>query len=257
MKSDTTRYSNLAKYYDITHKEHPYKAQTDFAHTVFQKYGNGGKRILDVCCGTGGHAGYMVEKGYEVTGVDLSPDMLAIARKKFLNSVSKPSFIQKDVTKLDFDEEFDAAYCFNVFFLMTTYEMEIGLLKSVWRALKDGGIFAFDVMNGWQMLDTTPHMHTSQEGDTRIIEFDCNRTIDRMRRVKHIEALWFIQESGHVSLELDTYDLRIFFHDELAFLLQNTGFEPLAIYGDDLSSEFSSSDRFINFVARKNSCSSL
>jgi len=41
MKPDTARYSNLARYYDIMHKEHPYKAQTDFAHTAFQKYGNG------------------------------------------------------------------------------------------------------------------------------------------------------------------------------------------------------------------------
>ena len=253
MKSETIYraiYDKLARYYDMTHKMHPYKAQTDFADMVFQKYGNGGKRVLAICCGTGEHARYMIEKGYDVTGIDLSQDMLAIARKKFLNRARKPSFIQKDVTKLYFDEEFDGAYCFNAFFHMTTYEMIVEALKRIWCSLKKGGVFTFDVLNGWQMLDTSPNMHISQEENIKIIRFE-NRTIDKMRRVKHIDSLWVIEENGHVSLELDSYELRMFFHDELIFLLENSGFEPLAVYGDDLSSEFTPDSRFITFVARK------
>lgn len=254
MKSETIYkaiYGKLTRYYDITHKMHPYKAQTDFADKVFQKYGGGGKRVLAICCGTGEHARYMIEKGYNITGVDLSDDMLAIAKRKFLNRDKKPSFIQKDVTKLDFDEEFDNVYCFNAFFHMTTYEMVVEALKGIWCSLKKGGVFTFDVLNGWQMLDTSPHMHISQEGDTKIIEFNCNRTIDKMRRVKRIDSLWFIGEKGHVSLELDSYELRMFFHDELMFLLENSGFEPLVVYGDDLSSEVTGDSRFITFVVRK------
>jgi ubiquinone/menaquinone biosynthesis C-methylase UbiE len=254
MKSETIYkaiYDKLARYYDMTHKMHPYKAQTDFADMVFQKYGNGGKRVIDVCCGTGGHARYMIEKGYDVTGIDLSQDMLAIAERKFRNNERKPSFIQKDVTKLDFDEEFDGAYCFNAFFHMTTYGTVVESLKGIQRSLKEGGAFTFDVFNGWQMLDTTPHMHISHEGDTKVIEFNCNRTVDKMRRVKCIESLWFIEENGHISLELDSYELRMFFHDELMFLLENSGFEPLVAYGDDLTSEFTPDSRFITFVARK------
>jgi len=252
MKSDTVyRYHKLARYYDITHKEHPYKAQTDFADMVFQKYGNGGKCVLDICCGTGEHARYMIEKGYDVTGIDLSGDMLAIFERKFLNRDRKPSFIQKDITKLDFEEEFDGAYCFNAFFHMTTYEMVVEALKGVWRSLRNGGVFTFDVFNGWQMLDTIPHMHVFIESDTKIIHFDYNCTINKMRRVKRVDSLWFIEENGHVSLELDGYELRIFFHDELMFLLENSGFKPLAIYGDDLSSEFTPDSHFITFIARK------
>jgi hypothetical protein len=69
--------------------------------------------------------------------------------------------------------------------------------------------------------------------------------------VKRIESLWFIEENGHISLELDSYELRMFFHDELMFLLENSGFEPLVAYGDDLTSEFTPDSRFITFVARK------
>lgn len=233
------------------HKEHLYKAQTDFADAVFQKYGAGGRRVLDICCGTGGHAEYMVEKGYDVTGIDMSQDMLAVAERKFLSRARRPSFTQRDVTKLDYDEEFDGAYCLNAFFHMTTYEMATGVLKGVWRSLKEGGVFIFDVLNGWQMFDTMPKMHIAQEDETKVIEFHYSRTIDKMKRVKRIESLWFIEKNGRVSLELDSYELRMFFYDELMFLLESSGFKPIVVYSDDLASEASADSRFITFVARK------
>ena len=254
MKSEPIRrkiYDKLARYYDMTHKMHPYKVQADFANMVFQKYGNGGNHALDVGCGTGEHAKYMIENGYDVTGIDLSDEMLAIAKRKFRNRDKKPSFIQMDVTELDFDQEFDGAYCFgSTFVYMTTYETLLEALKGIWCSLKDGGVFTFDILNGWQMLDPVPHMHISQEDNIKIIRFE-KRSIDKMRRMKHIDSLWVIEENGRISLELDSDEYRIFFHDELQFLLKSKGFEILAICVDNLSLEFTPDSRFITFVARK------
>ena len=254
MESGTVRremYGRLAGYYDVTHTAQDYKVQADFVDAVFQEYGTGGKRVLDVACGTGEHARYMIGKGYDVTGIDLSGDMLAIARARFAGSAASPLFVQRDVLELDFDREFDGAYCLgSTFVYMTTYEMAIQALKGIGRSLREGGVFVFDVLNGWQMLDTSPHMHVSQGEGLKIVRFE-NRSIDKMRRVKRVDSLWVVEKNGCVSLESDSDEYRIFFPDELRFLTESNGFETVAVYGDDLSSAFTPASHFVTFVARK------
>jgi ubiquinone/menaquinone biosynthesis C-methylase UbiE len=254
MESGTGRremYGRLARYYDLTHETQDYRAQADFVDAVFQEHGAGGKRVLDIACGTGEHARYLIGKRYDVTAIDLSAEMLAIARAKFTGSAASPLFVQKDVLALDFDGEFDAAYCLgSTFVYMTTHEMAIQALKGIWRSLKEGGVLVLDVLNGWQMLDTSPHVHVSQGERSKIVRFE-TRSIDKMKRVKHIESLWVIEENGRVSLDADRDEYRIFFPDELGFLIEIAGFETVAVYGDDLSSAFTPANYFATFVARK------
>lgn len=65
-------------------------------------------RALDAACGTGRHAAYLASRGHEVTGVDSSPDMLAIARGK----VPAASFAEADLGALPVpDGEFDLVVC--------------------------------------------------------------------------------------------------------------------------------------------------
>jgi ubiquinone/menaquinone biosynthesis C-methylase UbiE len=81
-----------------------------FLHNIFRRYGC--KKIVDVGCGTGGHALRLAKLGYEVTGIDISPTMLEIARQK--NKDGKIKFIRGDMRKLDIlekEEKFDAAIC--------------------------------------------------------------------------------------------------------------------------------------------------
>jgi hypothetical protein len=131
------------------------------------------------------------------------------------------------------------------------YDLPNEALRGIQRSLGRDGVFTFDILNGWQMLDVTPHMHVSQAGNCKIMQFEYNRAIDKTRRVKQRDSLWVIQENSHVSLELASDELRIFFPDELMVLLENSGFETLAVYGDDLSSAFTGDSRFVTFVVRK------
>jgi len=66
-------------------------------------------RVLDVCTGTGEVALALANRCDDVTGVDISPDMLAVARRK--DRESKVRFLQMDATRLDFaDGEFDVSF---------------------------------------------------------------------------------------------------------------------------------------------------
>jgi len=65
-------------------------------------------RALDAACGTGRHTEYLCARGFDTTGVDLTPEMLAIARRK----VPAAQFIAGDVSSLEFpDATFDVAVC--------------------------------------------------------------------------------------------------------------------------------------------------
>ncbi len=64
--------------------------------------------VLDAACGTGRHAAYLAELGHTVTGLDLSPDMLAVARPR----VPGARFVEAPLVPLPFEDgEFDAAVC--------------------------------------------------------------------------------------------------------------------------------------------------
>jgi len=107
-------------------------------------------RILDVGCGTGRHVIELANRGYNVTGIDLSEAQLARAREKAEEAGAKVEFLLLDARQLPFRNEFDAAImlCEGGFPLMETDEMNYQILKGVARALRSPGRFIFTTLNG-------------------------------------------------------------------------------------------------------------
>lgn len=95
-------------------------------------------RILDLGCGTGWTSALFALRGYNVTGHDIAPDMLALARenKKRYAAVSL-DFVEGDYEQLPFENEFDAAIFYDS---LHHCDDEQAALRMVYRALKPGGI---------------------------------------------------------------------------------------------------------------------
>jgi ubiquinone/menaquinone biosynthesis C-methylase UbiE len=70
-----------------------------------------GDRILDIGCGTGRHSLGLAKEGMIMTGIDLSPDMLTIARQKAQELGLNITFIQQDASLIKLEEKFDHAIC--------------------------------------------------------------------------------------------------------------------------------------------------
>jgi len=79
MKADTS-FKDYAKYYDLIYKDKDYEKEVDFIENIFWK--NRPKKILEVGCGTGNYTKILLKRGYEVTALDISEDMLKIAEEK-------------------------------------------------------------------------------------------------------------------------------------------------------------------------------
>ncbi len=107
-----------------------------------------GGAILDLCCGTGQLAAALCERGFRVTGLDGSADMLNHARK----NAPTATFTEGDACDFAFETPFDAVLCTSASLNhMQDLDDLSAVFSSVTRALKPGGIFVFDVNHPAQM----------------------------------------------------------------------------------------------------------
>lgn len=138
-------YTKLAKYYDLEYGHKNYAKESKIIHRLIKKHCKSkGKELLDVACGTGGHDIYF-RKWYNVTGIDLSPNMLAIARKK----VKGVRYLQGNMQTFKLGRKFDAIAClFSAFNYNITKAQILKTLKNFHSHLKTDGIVVFDLFTG-------------------------------------------------------------------------------------------------------------
>jgi len=125
----------------------------DFLEDVFTAFGQKIHDILDIACGTGRHVLEMARRGYTVTGLDISESMLNMAMKKASDEGLRIRFMQRDMLRLNFREEFDAAYIlFNTISLLIQNEDLIKFIRGVHNSLRAAGLFVMEVGNLWAYI---------------------------------------------------------------------------------------------------------
>jgi SAM-dependent methyltransferase len=149
VKNDAHRYGPLAGCYDGFTRDVDYVRWADYIETHFRKQPRPVKTVLDLACGTGTLSWLLAERGYEVIGVDLSPDMLSQAMEKTLpTSGPAPLFLCQPMEELDLYGTVDACICM---LDSVNHVTEPALLRRaiarVHLFLEPGGLFLFDVLS--------------------------------------------------------------------------------------------------------------
>jgi ubiquinone/menaquinone biosynthesis C-methylase UbiE len=113
---------------------------------VLERFGLWPGKVLDLACGEGTFAMAMAKRGLRVTGVDLSPEMLDIARERAAKEGLEVKFLQQDMRSLSLRGGFDVVTCWfdSLNYLLETDDLAQAF-AGVSRVLDKNGIFVFDV----------------------------------------------------------------------------------------------------------------
>jgi SAM-dependent methyltransferase len=134
-------FSRSARLYDAIYgplRDYPREAVE--LDRLIQERRPGARTLLDVACGTGAHLEHVAAR-YEVEGLDLDPEMLAIARER----LPEITFHEGDMTSFDLGKRFDAVICmFSSIGYAKTVERLQQAVASMARHLEPGGLLVVE-----------------------------------------------------------------------------------------------------------------
>lgn len=133
--------------YDQTaheYQENTLKLQPEMTAKAFLSYLAPESTILDLGCGPGRDSKFFVDKGYEVIGIDISPQMIALAR----NSVPQANFLVSDIESLKLNNESIDAIWASASLLHVSKKAMSGVVENLYRILKPEGIFYVSMKKG-------------------------------------------------------------------------------------------------------------
>lgn len=201
-----------------------------------------GGRVLEICCGTGRLTVPLAEAGVDITGLDLSVNMLGRAREKARGAGVDIPFIQDDMRTFQLQERFDMIFIpFNSLQGIFAWEDVVAAMDRVHQHLAPDGLFLFDVFNpsfrymedrGGDPVDL--FQFQLDDGRDVVIRETCAYVAaDQVNRVT-----WYFDVAGEQFTA--GLDVRCFFPQELDALVSSCGFEILHKYGDFQQNPFTS-----------------
>src|SRR4030042_1941738 len=217
-----------ARYYDLFNSGKDYSKECDFLEEIFKRFGNKIQTILDLGCGTGLHDLELSKRGYEITGLDLSNEMIEIAREK----VPNVRFEVADMSNFNLNEKFDAIICMfsSLGYLIENKQIE-SFFKSVKNHLKENGLLIIDCWNGLAVMHELP---SSREKSADIEELKIIRkSFPNLDPKNHINNVRFNVKIFQNNSLIDEYEephkVRFFFPKELEKYMNDEGFGLIQI----------------------------
>jgi len=227
-------YDEIADYYDIMYARKDYESECQFLRQVFRKYRRTVRRILDLGCGTGAHAGILgrrnstpVADQFFVTGVDRSTRMLSIARTKF----PQLDFRLGDIATYRSTDRYDAALAiFDVLGHVPGQDLERAFL-TVNHHLEADGLFIFDawnrtaVMGGQRPRGKLDHYRGRDHATFHLFKYVemYYSADDDVGLVEYV-----ILDLAHQKVVRHEYKVTLITHEQLEGLCRATGFNLLS-----------------------------
>ena len=242
-------YKNLAESYDRLTNDVDYAATVDFYEEILRREGVRPRTCVDLACGTGSVTEILARRGYQVTGVDLSEEMLTVAASKVMDLERIPIFSCQNLRDLRLPRAVDMAVCaLDSLDYITDPADCAEAIRRTYKALNPGGIFIFDVntpeklraMDGQVFLDEDDDVYCVWRG-----EFDeetniCSYGMDLFQRQGKV---WHRSFEEHREYAYSQEQLTVF--------LKTAGFTHIEVYADRLFEAPRAGEQRIYFKARK------
>lgn len=249
-------YDVYARFYDLD------LGEADADLTMIQQFAaRCGSPILELACGTGRVLLPLARQGYQITGVDISPAMLELARGKLAaeHLAERVTLVEQDMRKLELEGRFNLVLiAVNSFMHIPSTNDQLKTLYHIRRHLTPSGLLLLDLFN--PDLSRLLDMHGQMALDKVMVDPDTGHRLMRFHADKAdlgqqtIDVTFVVDDisvEGHVRRTLFPFTMRYLFRYELELLLRHAGFEIEAIYGSYDLDEYTGESEKMIAVARR------
>lgn len=250
-------FDRFAPYYDGDYRD--YEDDIDLILGMAQVCGD---PILELGCGTGRVMRPLVKAGYSVTGIDISPRMLDVAREK-LNGIAADdqfSLVQGDLATFDLpSKEYQLAICTsNTLMHLPSADQQMGVLENTHGHLVSDGLLLVDLFNpdvarlvaANGLMELADEWEDSERG-VHVVKWSV-RTVDFAYQVQ--DTLFIYEETGGDGLVRRAhcpFPLRFLWRNEAELMLRLSGFELDAVWGGFDGEPYEADSERLVLLARK------
>lgn len=208
-----------------------------------------GSSILDLCCGHGRHAIPLAQRGYKVTGLDLSEVFLHHAQADAEAQGVQVRWVHSDMRSIPFENEFDAVInMFTAFGYLETEDEDLKVLQQVHKALKPGSRFLLETMyrDGLWLRYLPASINHYPDG---LIELE-EREFDPLTSRNNVKVTLLHPDGRRTSY---SHSARLYTLTELAHMMEAAGLHVKAYYGGLDGSKLTLESRRLVVIAQKES----
>ena len=225
-------YQAFAELYDELMNDVDYESWADYYTRLLSIYGVRNGKICECACGTGGLTIPLYRRGFQMTGVDISREMLWEAAQKSRKLGIAMPFVQQDMKALNLHRPMDAvlATCDGVNYLLTEEDL-LSFFRAAHRAVKPGGALIFDV--------STPHKLKNvlcsglMAEDRENITYMWQNSWNERQRTVSLDLVFFVREKENQYRRIEEHQKqRAWDEKTLKENLWHAGFRAVSIYGD-------------------------
>jgi SAM-dependent methyltransferase len=230
-------FRQTAHIYDLIYQTSgkDYAAESAAIRTLIQERKPGALTVLDVACGTGGHLRHL-QHNYEVTGVDLDPNMLSEARVHLTDI----PLIEGDMRILRLDNRFDAVIClFSSIGYMSDTEELTSAITAMADHLNPGGVL---IVDGWVRPDAWRGGGSTSVEVATSDQIKVARVVHSRREgpTTHLEMHHLIATQDGIEHLVDHHELTLFAPDEY-----ESAFRAIGLVAEIVDSPMQDRDRYI------------
>lgn len=242
-----SEYTVLPMFYDALNSDVDYN---EYVNYISRNAPIEGAHLLDLGCGTGDIAVLLSKKGANVTALDISPEMLALASHKASNAHARVFYTCQDMTSFSTGMAYDTVVStFDSLNYITTKRGLISAFSAVACELKEGGLFLFDMNSEYKFKNVYSDNSYVLESDGIFCAWE--NLYDEKKKVCDFFINIFAEENGVYKRYYEEQRERMFTLSEIRDCLKKAGLTFVDASSDFYKAPIEDNTERYYIIARK------
>ena len=223
-------YNRFAYVYDALIKDVDYKKWVDYYLKIFQRYGLSDAKLgLDLGCGTGSMTAELSNRGFEMTGIDISEDMLMVAREK--SEGQDILYLNQDMCEFELYGTVDfivsSLDCINY---ITDKRDLLKVMKLANNYLNPNGLFIFDINTRYKLENVIGDNTFVLEDDDAFCVWQ--NEYDKKKKTADFYLTFFMKDGEEYVRFDEEHTERAYEIEEIEEIIEKSGMKLLKVYHD-------------------------